>query len=79
MSRRQHLNRPETVKVAGPYPASDEIAARAHELFMNGGHSLKDLEAHWRAAEQELLQRSAARVVRLGEPASPDRSRRRQD
>ena len=46
-----------------PFPTVDEIAARAHELFVRSGRRLNDIPEHWRAAEQELLERAATRVV----------------
>ena len=46
-----------------PFPTVDEIAARAHELFVSSGRRLNDIPEHWRAAEQELLERAATRVV----------------
>lgn len=76
--RRPDINRAELVKRAVvEYPTSDEIAARAHELFISSGRSLKDLREHWRAAEQELLERSALRAVRQASALLPSRLDRR--
>jgi hypothetical protein len=39
-------------------PTSDEIASRAHELFIADGRRLSTLATHWERAEQELLDRA---------------------
>lgn len=52
------------------FPDADEIAARAHELFVSGGRRLTDIPEHWRAAEQELLERAARKAL------APSRSAR---
>lgn len=46
-----------------PFPTSDQIAARAHELFVSGGRRLQQIPECWRAAEQELLDRAARRLL----------------
>lgn len=46
------------------FPTADEIAARAHELFVTRGRRLVDIPDHWRVAEQELLEQAARRVLR---------------
>lgn len=51
-------------KVPIVFPTFDEIAWRAHEIFTSeAGRSLTIFEC-WRRAEDELLERAAARVVR---------------
>jgi hypothetical protein len=52
MSRRQ----------TDPFPTTDEIAERAHELFISGGRRLTRIPEYWRTAEAELLQRAADRL-----------------
>jgi len=44
-------------------PTSDEIAARAHELFVADGRRVSRLTAHWERAEQELLDRAFKRLL----------------
>ena len=51
------------------FPTIDKIAARAHELFVNGGRNIVCIPACWRAAEDELLDRAARRVI--GSTAGP--------
>lgn len=67
--RRVHRFEPAPRPATRIFPTADEIAARAHELFVSGGRRLIDIPEHWRAAEQELLDRAARRVI-------PPRSRR---
>jgi len=51
-------------KVPVVFPTFDEIAWRTHEIFTSeAGRSLTIFEC-WRQAEDELLERAAARAVR---------------
>jgi hypothetical protein len=45
------------------YPSVDQIAARAHELFISGGRRIARIPEYWRAAEAELLERAARKVI----------------
>ncbi len=51
------------VPPAGTYPSRDEIAGRAYVLFLQAGR-LRPFAECWRAAERELLDRGARRVLR---------------
>jgi len=62
----------------GPFPTADEIAARAHELFMSGGRRVALIPTYWREAERELLQRAADRALNVQRPA-PESPRRTRD
>jgi len=44
-------------------PTCDEIAARAHELFVADGRRVSRLTTHWERAEQELLDRAFKRLL----------------
>ena len=64
--RRRHLtdNMPETWREpAVVFPSSDDIAARAHELFVVEGRRITCIPEYWRAAEAELLDRAVRRVL----------------
>ena len=61
LPRRHHANG------AGPIdllPTCDEIAARAHQLFVADGRRLSRLAEYWHRAETELLERAFDRVAR---------------
>jgi hypothetical protein len=45
------------------YPSVDQIAARVHELFISGGRRIARIPEYWRAAEAELLERAARKVI----------------
>lgn len=45
------------------FPTPDEIASRAHALFVLDGRHLTKISEYWRRAEQELLDRGARRVL----------------
>jgi hypothetical protein len=49
---------------AACYPTADEIAERAHALFISGGRRIACIPEYWRTAEAELLDRAARRVLR---------------
>jgi hypothetical protein len=49
---------------AASYPTADEIAERAHALFITGGRRIACIPEYWRTAEAELLDRAARRVLR---------------
>jgi hypothetical protein len=61
----------------GPYPSADEIAERAHELFLSGGRRVAMIPEYWRAAERELLQRAADRILASQPPAPQPQKRKR--
>ena len=56
---------------AGPYPTTDQIAERAHELFISGGRRVSMIREYWRAAERELLLRAADRFFEAQRDAGP--------
>jgi hypothetical protein len=56
----------------GPFPSSDEIARRAHELFVSDGRRVALIPVYWRTAERELLDHAARRVI----PANSGRTTR---
>lgn len=45
------------------YPSVDQIAERAHELFITGGRRIARIPDYWRAAEAELLAQAAQKVI----------------
>ena len=45
------------------YPTVDQIAERAHELFISGGRRIARIPDYWRAAEAELLAQAAQKVI----------------
>ena len=70
MSRRKRFTPAARVSAApAVFPTADQIAAKAHDLFVAGGRRLTDLPDHWRRAEQELLDTAARRA--LASTASP--------
>jgi hypothetical protein len=46
------------------FPTANEIASRAHDLFVTEGRRLTRIFEYWERAEQELLDRGARRAVR---------------
>jgi hypothetical protein len=56
-----------------PYPSTDDIAARAHALFVRGGRILTLLPEYWRIAEAELLDAAAQRLLGPQRPPPPRR------
>jgi hypothetical protein len=59
---------------ADTFPTPDEIASRAHALFIAGGRRLTKIAEYWRQAEQELLELGFRRAV--GRRSTPRRPRR---
>jgi hypothetical protein len=53
-----------------PFPSADEIAERAHDLFVTGGRRVARIPEYWRIAETELLERAAYRVLNQQPSAS---------
>ena len=49
---------------ADAFPTFDEIARRAHELFVAEGRPIDRVFECWSRAESELLDRAARRVIR---------------
>ena len=47
------------------FPTDDEVAARAHQLFVARGERLELLEECWKRAQDELLDRDARRIRAL--------------
>ena len=64
----RHASLSRSVNRVPPYPTVDEIASRAHELFVSHGRRLNDIPEHWRAAEQELLERAARSAIAQAGP-----------
>jgi len=54
-----------------PFPSTDDIAARAHDLFVSGGRRLTRIPEYWKIAEAELLQCAADRVFANEAPRRP--------
>jgi len=46
-----------------PFPSIDDIADRAHMLWIAGGRRPDGVVACWRRAEDDLLDRAAQRTV----------------
>jgi len=67
MSRRRgptsREKRNRTPEIAALFPTHDEVAARAHDLFVHGGRQIVRIPDYWRAAEDELLEKAARRVI----------------
>jgi hypothetical protein len=59
---------------ADTLPTPDEIAARAHALFVEDGRRLTKLSEYWLQAEQELRDLGARRT--LERSAKPRRAQR---
>jgi hypothetical protein len=57
------------------FPTPDEITSRAHALFAAGGRRVTKISDYWLQAEQELLERGAARTLGRRARCAP-RSRR---
>jgi hypothetical protein len=68
-----------TARKTCPFPTADEIAERAHELFLAGGRRIAMISDYWRDAERELLQRAADRMIAAASPTPPPKRRRRGD
>jgi|RhiMetdeSRZDD1v2_1073273.scaffolds.fasta_scaffold63341_3 hypothetical protein len=49
--------------VVDPFPSTDEIADRAHILWVADGRHPDRIVACWRRAEDELLERAARRTI----------------
>jgi hypothetical protein len=70
MSRSRSSRRWSSSPVSFPtdiFPTAEEIALRAHALFMAEGQCPSKASGYWRQAEQELLDVGARRI--LGRPA----------
>jgi hypothetical protein len=66
---RSRSARPASSPISFPidiFPTAEEIALRAHALFMAGGQRSSKASGYWRQAEQELLEVGARRI--LGRP-----------
>jgi hypothetical protein len=67
MSRRRgprsRVKRNQVSEMAAFYPTHDEVAARAHDLFVHGGRQIVRIPEYWREAEDELLKQAARRVI----------------
>jgi hypothetical protein len=67
MPRRRSWKRPQprsTERATADFPSTDEIASRAHELFIGNGRHMNRINEYWEQAEQELLDRAARRALR---------------
>lgn len=61
-SKRSIFQRSDMTTNVVALPTCDEIAARAHELFVEDGSRVSRFPAHWERAEQELLDRAFNRL-----------------
>ena len=48
---------------ADQLPTPNEIASRAHDMFVAGGRRVTKIFEYWRQAEQELLALAARRAL----------------
>jgi hypothetical protein len=55
--------RPGTRGLVARFPTTNEIAARAHDLFVAEGRRVTRISEYWRKAEQELLDLAARRTL----------------
>jgi hypothetical protein len=55
-------------------PSADEIAARAHELFISGGRRIALIPEYWRAAGRELCRPRSRQTRPATSPAAIARS-----
>jgi hypothetical protein len=62
--------RPGVTARAEKFPTPNEIASRAHDMFVAGGRRVTKIFEYWRQAEQELLALAAQRA-----PARPAKKR----
>jgi hypothetical protein len=46
------------------FPTANEIASRAHDLFVAEGRRVTRIFEYWERAEQELLNRAARQALR---------------
>jgi hypothetical protein len=44
------------------FPTANQIAERAHELFVSGGRRVSKIPEYWRTAEADLLNRDVTAV-----------------
>jgi len=58
-------------------PTANEIAARAHELFLAGGRRVAMIPHYWLTAERELLGRAVERHGESSPPVARPTHRRR--
>lgn len=63
MNRRLRDRQTPESRQKSPFPTADEIATRAHELFVAGGRQLARVQDYWTAAEHDLLDRAARRLI----------------
>jgi len=61
--RRASRERRHSLPVLNPFPSIDEIAERAHILWIADGRRPDRIVPCWRQAEDELLDRAARRTV----------------
>jgi hypothetical protein len=62
-NRRASRERRNPSAVIDPFPSIDEIAERAHVLWVADGRRPDQIVVCWRRAEDELLDRAARRTV----------------
>ncbi len=64
MSQKQPARRRGRSQITRPvdYPTVNEIAERAHDLFVANGRRVGKIFEYWNQAEQELLERAARRA-----------------
>jgi hypothetical protein len=60
---RDRVRREKPLALPVVFPTFDEIARRAHELFVLEGRRLNRIRECWERAETELLNRAARRTV----------------
>jgi hypothetical protein len=67
MSQLRSWKRPQPSRPGGlviaDFPSTNEIASRAHELFIANGRRISGIFEYWEQAEQELLERAARRTL----------------
>jgi hypothetical protein len=61
--RRHPVRRISGRRSVNSYPTTNEIAERAHQIFLSEGRRLDRLSECWRRAENELLDIAARRTI----------------
>ena len=64
-------NNPRRPEPVVTLPTHDEIAARAHQIYVMNGCIAGESEQNWLQAERELVAEIVARTMRYYEEASP--------
>ena len=61
--RRAPCRRRNAEPIVDPFPSIDDIAERAHFLWVTDGRHPDHVVACWRRAEDDLLERAAQRTI----------------